>query len=188
MFKRHIHINRLRRSKNRFALEPLNNSIRNELKLPLSLAFAKHVEHLTPVETIPGDGVENRFFDLCGDQLPKSPASRFPLADHSRPIIADSIERSTFDQQSKEQLAQQINLRQRQASRYTQAVGIEQTFKSLDQQFHLPAHPIKLKDHFGRQLTGRDAGQDQQPVTQRQRSLLENLAVLFRRSLGATTG
>src|SRR5215475_5769096 len=154
MFKRHIHINRLRRSKNRFAPEPLNNSIWNELKLPLSLALAKHIEHLTPVETIPGDGVENRLLDLGGDQLPKSPASRSPGADHARPIIADSIKRSPLDQQSKEQLAQQIDLCQRRANRRAQAVGVEQALKSLDQQFHLPTHPIKLKDHFRRQLSG----------------------------------
>ncbi len=89
MLKNQLHISWLRRSRDWFASEPLNNSIWNDLKPPLSLAFAK--EHCPPVETVPGEGVKNGFFDLDGEQSPHPPASHFVGANHQ------ALE--TFDQQ-----------------------------------------------------------------------------------------
>src|SRR5689334_21830856 len=100
-----------KRIHNGVAVEPLRNSIWDELKHPFSFTFADHLEHLTPVQAVPGNRIERDFFDLCGNQLPGSPASRFPNTDHSHPIVTDSFKGSAFNQQRKEELAQEINLR-----------------------------------------------------------------------------
>src|SRR5262245_54921085 len=186
MLKNRPEISPSKRICNGFAAEPLRNSIRDELKFPLSSTFAKHIEHLAPVEAVPGNRIERDFFDLCGNQLPGSPASRFPRPDHSHPIVTDSFKGSAFNQQRKEELAQEINLRERRTAVRPQKIGIEQALETLYQQFNLPAHTIQLKDHFGRQFTGRNAGQDKQPVAQQQSISSERVALLLGAAFDAT--
>src|SRR5689334_9234218 len=95
------HSNRIR---NGLSLKPVRDSVGDHLELAFSFALAENLQHLAPVELIPADRVQHGFPNFSRDHFPDSPPSRRSSTEHQRPLVTDSFESASLDQQSKQQL------------------------------------------------------------------------------------